>query len=252
VSLPDIASRDEWLVPRRALLEREKALTRARDQLNADRRRMPMVRVEKSYSFDGPDGVVSLVDLFDGKRQLIVQHFMFDPSWDDGCSSCTADCDEIAAGRLEHLRTRDTNYVVVGRAPYPKIADYKARRGWTFSFFSSFGSDFNYDFHATIDETVAPLELHFKNREEIASDPANHKLAWILTEAQPFEIPGYSFFLRDGGVVFFTNYVTARGTEGTGDSYGLLDLTALGRQEEWEEPKGRSDNVREANPDFSS
>jgi predicted dithiol-disulfide oxidoreductase (DUF899 family) len=251
VSLPDIASRHEWLMARKALLEREKALTRARDQLNADRRRMPMVLVEKDYSFTGPSGSTSLLELFDGARQLVVQHFMFDPSWDDGCSSCTADCDELSPGKLAHLRTRDTNFVVVGRAPYPKIADYKARRGWTFPFFSSFGSDFNYDFHATIDETVAPLELHLKNREEIAA-PEHHKLAWILTEPQPLEIPGYSFFLRDGDAAYFTNYVTARGTESTGDSYGILDQTALGRQEEWEEPKGRSDNVREANPDFSS
>jgi predicted dithiol-disulfide oxidoreductase (DUF899 family) len=250
MSLPDIASRNEWLRARKALLEREKAMTRAKDELNADRRRMPMVRIEKDYEFTGPDGTVSLLDLFDGKRQLVLQHFMFDPSWDDGCSSCTADCDEISAGRLAHLRARDTNFVVVARAPYSKMADYKARRGWNFPYFSSFGSNFNYDFHATIDETFAPLELHLKGREEIAR-PEHHKLHWILTEQQPCEIPGYSFFLRDGDDIYFTNYVTARGTESMGDSYAILDHTALGRQEEWEEPKGRAENPRGANPDFS-
>jgi predicted dithiol-disulfide oxidoreductase (DUF899 family) len=251
MSLPDITSRDQWLEARKALLEREKAMTHARDVLNADRRRLPMVRIEKNYEFTGPDGALSLLALFDGQHQLVLQHFMFDPSWDDGCSSCTADCDEISAGQLTHLRARDTNFVVIARAPYPKMADYKARRGWAFPYFSSFGSDFNYDFHATIDETVAPLELHLKDRAEIAR-PENHKLHWVLTESQPFEMPGYSFFLRDGDQIFLTNYVTARGTESLGDSYAILDHTALGRQEDWEEPKGRAENPGGANPDFAT
>jgi predicted dithiol-disulfide oxidoreductase (DUF899 family) len=163
MSLPDIVSREEWLVARRAILAREKELTRQKDALNADRRRMPMVRVEKDYRFEGPDGPLMLRDLFDGNRQLVIQHFMFDPSWGEGCSSCTADCDETSDGKLAHLRARDTAFAVVARAPYKKIATYKAARGWSFPFVSSFGSEFNYDFHATIDESVAPMEINFRS-----------------------------------------------------------------------------------------
>jgi predicted dithiol-disulfide oxidoreductase (DUF899 family) len=250
MSLPDIASREEWLVARKTLLEREKAFTRQKDALNADRRRLPMVAVEKDYEFEGPEGEVRLLDLFDGRRQLIIQHFMFDPSWEDGCSSCTAGCDEISEGLLIHLANRETSFAAVGRAPYGKIAAYKQKRGWTFPFVSSFGSDFNYDFHATIDETRAPLEINFRTREDIAT-PEGAKLQWALDQAQPFEIPGVSFFLRDGDAIFYTNSTFARGTESCTDSYGLLDQTALGRQEDWEEPKGRADGPHGAQPDFS-
>src|SRR5580704_11481130 len=149
MSLPEIASREEWLAARKALLVREKELTRQKDLLNADRRRLPMVAIEKDYEFEGPEGTVRLVDLFVDGRQLVVQHFMFDPSWDEGCSSCTAGCDEISDGLLEHLRSRSTAFAVVARAPYPKIAAYKTQRGWTFPFVSSFGSDLNVDFHVT-------------------------------------------------------------------------------------------------------
>jgi predicted dithiol-disulfide oxidoreductase (DUF899 family) len=250
MSLPDIASREEWLVARKALLGREKELTRQKDVLNADRRRMPMVAVEKEYEFEGPEGNVRLLDLFDGRRQLIIQHFMFDPSWDDGCPSCTAGCDEISNGLLTHLASRETSFAAVGRAPYAKIAVYQEKRGWTFPFVSSFGSDFNYDFHATIDESRAPLEINLRTREDIAA-PEGAKLRWVLDEEQPFEMPGVSFFLRDRDAVFFTNSTFARGTESCSDSYGLLDQTALGRQEDWEEPKGRADDPHGPNPDFS-
>jgi predicted dithiol-disulfide oxidoreductase (DUF899 family) len=137
MSLPDVASREEWLLARKAILAREKELTRQKDALNADRRRMPMVAIEKDYEFEGPEGTVHLLDLFAGKRQLVLQHFMFDPSWDDGCSSCTAGCDEISDGLLEHLGNREAAFTVVGRAPYAKIAAYKKKRGWTFPFVSS-------------------------------------------------------------------------------------------------------------------
>jgi predicted dithiol-disulfide oxidoreductase (DUF899 family) len=250
MSLPDIASRGEWLAARKALLAREKELTHKKDALNADRRRMPMVAVEKDYEFEGPQGNLSLLDLFEGRRQLIVQHFMFDPSWEDGCSSCTATCDEISEGMLSHLANRETSFAVIGRAPFAKIAAYKAKRGWTFPFVSSFGSDFNYDFHVTIDESKTPLELNFQTREDIAS-PEGIKLRPVLDEEQPFEVPGNSFFLRDGDAVFYTNSTFARGTESCSDSYGLLDQTALGRQEDWEEPKGRADDPHGPNPDFS-
>jgi predicted dithiol-disulfide oxidoreductase (DUF899 family) len=251
MSLPDIVSREEWLNARKAILAREKELTRLKDALNADRRRMPMVAVEKDYHFEGPDGPVTLLDLFQGNRQLVIQHFMFDPSWEDGCPSCTAGSDEISEGLLAHLRARDTVFTAVARAPYDKVAAYRSTRGWTFPFVSSFGSDFNYDFHATIDESKAPMEINFRSRQDLAA-PEAQDLHWILEQEQPFENPGLSFFLWDGETVFHTNSTFARGTESCSDSYGLLDQTALGRQEEWEEPKGRAEAPRDAVPDFAS
>jgi predicted dithiol-disulfide oxidoreductase (DUF899 family) len=251
MSLPDVVTREEWLVARKALLAREKEFTRQKDILNTDRRRLPMVEVEKNYTFEGPLGAVTLADLFDGQRQLVVYHFVFDPSWDDGCSSCTAGCDELSAGLLAHLGARATAYAVVARAPYDKIAAYKEKRGWTFPFFSSFGSDFNYDFHATIDESKAPLEINYRTRKELEA-PEAAKLHWILEQDQPFENPGFSFFLRDGAAIFHTNSTFARGTEACSDSYGILDHTALGRQEDWEEPKGRADDPHSATPDFGT
>jgi predicted dithiol-disulfide oxidoreductase (DUF899 family) len=250
MNLPDVVSREEWLVARKELLAREKEFTRHKDALNADRRRLPMVVVTKDYQFEGPEGTVRLRDLFAGKRQLVVQHFMFDPSWDDGCSSCTAGCDEISDGLLAHLGNRETSFAAVARAPYAKVVAYATKRGWTFPFVSSFGSDFNYDFHATIDESRLPLEINFRDKSEIAA-PEGAKLQWSLEAEQPFEVPGLSFFLRDGETIFHTNSTFARGTESCSDSYGLLDQTALGRQEEWEEPKGRADDPHGANPDFS-
>jgi predicted dithiol-disulfide oxidoreductase (DUF899 family) len=250
MSLPEIATREQWLHARLELLEREKAMTRARDTLNADRRRLPMVRIEKDYAFEGPDGSAGLADLFEGRRQLFVQHFMFDPSWTDGCASCSADADELAAGLLAHLHVRDTTFAAVSRAPLAKLEDYKARKGWEFPWYSSYGSDFNHDFHATIDESVAPLEINYRSRAELES--VGERMAWIATAEQPFEMPGLSCFLRDGDDVFHTYSVSARGTEAIGGAYAFLDMTALGRQEEWEEPKGRAANARGAMPDFAS
>ncbi|HEY2796038.1 MAG TPA: DUF899 domain-containing protein [Micromonosporaceae bacterium] len=247
MNLPDVVTRDEWLVARKELLTREKAATRAKDALNADRRRLPMVRIDKPYAFDSETGPVGLLDLFDGRRQLIVQHFMFDPSWDEGCSSCTAAVDEIADGLLRHLRARETNYVIVSRAPLAKLLAYRDKKGWTVPWVSSNGSDFNYDFHVTLDASVAPVEFNFRDPDELRAAGQE----WILaTEDQPWEQPGYSAFLRDGDEIFHTYSTFGRGTEALGDGYGFLDVTALGRQEEWEEPKGRADLVRGANPDF--
>jgi predicted dithiol-disulfide oxidoreductase (DUF899 family) len=244
--LPQIASRDEWLRARKALLAKEKDLTRRRDALNAERRRLPMVEITKDYVFHGPDGEASLLDLFEGRLQLIVGHFMFDPSWDDGCSSCSAGCDEMSDGLLAHLHVRDTTLAFVSRAPLAKIEDYKARKGWTFPWYSSYGSDFNYDFHVTLDESVAPLEYNFRTRAEHLAAGAPDFFA-----TQPVEMPGTSFFLREGDSVFHTNSTYARGAEMTGGSYYFLDLTALGRQEDWEEPKGRAAAARKAQPNFA-
>jgi len=246
MSLPRVVSRDEWLVQRKALLAEEKAMTRARDVLSTKRRQLPMVRIEKDYVFDGPDGKVALVDLFDGRRQLIVQHFMFDPAWEEGCPSCTAAADEISDGLIGHLRSRDTNFAVVSRAPLDKIERYRTAKGWTFPWFSSFGSDFNYDFHVTIDRSVAPVMWNYRTMDELEEVD----MGWLGEGSS--EQPGYSMFLRDRDTIFHTYSVYARGTEMLGGSYYFLDLTALGRQEEWEEPKGRATTPRAARPDFST
>jgi len=246
MTLPTIVSRDEWLPARRELLAREKAFTHARDELNAERRRLPMVEIDKEYVFDGPDGKASLVDLFEGRRQLIVQHFMFHPDWEDGCPSCTAGADEMSDGLRRHLAARQTSLVYVSRAPIEKIERYKAKRGWTFPWYSSFHSDFNYDFHVTLDESVTPVEYNYRTNAEYQA-MGDHEFA---TEGQPVERPGSSYFLRDGDRVFHTYSTFARGTEQTGGSYYFLDLTALGRQEDWEEPKGRADLPRGAVPVF--
>jgi predicted dithiol-disulfide oxidoreductase (DUF899 family) len=244
MSLPPVVSRDEWLAARRALLAEEKAMTRARDALSTRRRELPMVRVEKDYVFEGTSGNVHLEDLFEGRSQLIVQHFMFDPAWDEGCPSCTAAADEMSDGLRRHLKSRDTTFVVVSRAPLEKIGRYRDSKGWTFPWYSSFGSDFNYDFNVTIDASVAPVMWNYRTIEELAEVG----MGWLGEGSS--EQPGYSVFLRDGDATFHTYSVYARGTEMLGGSYYFLDLTALGRQEEWEEPKGRAAKARASVPDF--
>ena len=155
---PPIVSRDQWLTERKKLLADEKELTEHYDRINADRRRLPMVKLEKDYVFDGPNGKLSLKDLFEGRRQLIVYHFMFDPTWDKGCSGCTGMID--ALGDLSLLEKCDTTFVVVSRAPLAMLDAYKAEKGWGIKWFSSFGTDFNYDFHVTLDANVGPVEYN--------------------------------------------------------------------------------------------
>ncbi len=246
MTLPTIASRDEWLAARTALLAEEKELTRQRDALNVKRRELPMVEIDKDYAFEGPDGTVGLPDLFDGRRQLIVYHFMYDPEWDEGCSSCSAGTDELSPGFFEHLHIRDTSYAMVSRAPLAKLEAWKAKKGWDVPWYSSFGSDFNYDFGVTLDESVAPIVYNFLTRAEWEARGED----WF--DEQPMEMPGRSCFLQVDGRVFHTYSQYARGLEMTGGSYYFLDLTALGRQEDWEEPRGRADSARAAQPDFSS
>ena len=234
MSLPRIAGREEWLAARRELLDEEKELTRRRDAVSTRRRELPMVEVDKDYVFTGPDGPARLIDLFDGRRQLIVGHFMFDPEWDEGCPSCSAGADEVATGLLEHLHVRDTTLAYVSLAPIEKIQRYKAQRGWTFPWYSSYGTDFNRDFGVTVDPQDGSATYNFRAAEDLA----------------PGEYPGTSCFLRIGDRVFHTYSSYARGAEWTGGSYAFLDLTALGRQEDWEKPEGRADSVRAARPDF--
>jgi predicted dithiol-disulfide oxidoreductase (DUF899 family) len=247
MTLPKIATRDEWLAARKDLLTAEKALTKQRDALNAARRELPMVEIEEDYVFDGPKGPTRLLDLFDGRAQLIIYHFMFDPSWDDGCSSCTAGTDELSPGFFEHLHTRDTSYAMVSRAPLAKLERWKELKGWDIPWYSSFGTDFNYDFGVTIDEAVAPPSYNFRTKAEEEAMGSD-----FYEAEQPFEMPGRSCFLTVDGRIFHTYSQYARGLESTGGSYYFLDLTALGRQEEWEEPKGRSDSARSAMPNFES
>jgi predicted dithiol-disulfide oxidoreductase (DUF899 family) len=246
MSLPKVTSRQEWLAARKELLREEKAMTRARDALNTKRRELPMVKIDKSYEFEGPAGKASLLDLFDGRRQLVIQHFMWLWDEDTGCPSCTAASDEISAGLLEHLHARDTSLVVVSRGPIDKVERYKASRGWTFPFFSSYGSDFNYDFNVTIDSSVTPVMWNFRTMPELEEAG----MGWLGEGS--WEQPGYSMFLRDGDEIFHSYSVYARGTEMLGGSYYFLDLTALGRQEDWEEPKGRAADARAGVPDFST
>ena len=248
MSLPDVVSREQWLAARKELLAKEKELTRRRDALNAQRRMLPMVEIEKPYVFEGPDGDATLLDLFEGRRQLIVVHFMFDPSWEDGCASCTAGADETSPGLLAHLHARQTTLAYVARAPLAKLERYKAKRGWTFPWYSSHGSDFNYDFHVTLDESVAPVEYNYRTPEEHRQAGT----AYYVEGDQPIEMPGQSNFLRDGDRIFHTYSTFGRGGEQTGGSYYFLDLTALGRQEDWEEPKGRAADAHGAVPDFAT
>jgi predicted dithiol-disulfide oxidoreductase (DUF899 family) len=233
-TLPDVVSRDEWLAARRELLEKEKRFTRERDALNAERRRLPMVEIDKPYVFHGPAGSeLSLADLFEGRSQLVVYHFMWLYDKDTACPSCSGFADQI--GHLSHLNARDTTFACVSNAPIERIEAFKARLGWTFPWYSSLGSDFNYDFHVTFDESRVPFEYNYRSKEEIEA------LGFPVSEwEQPFDLHGLSVFLRDGESVFHTYSTYARGTDGIGFTSALLDLTPLGRQEDWEEPKGRA------------
>lgn len=216
IAHPPIASREEWLTSRKELLAQEKALTKQQDRISAARRRLPMVKLDKEYTFDGPNGKVSLLDLFDGRRQLIVYHFMFDPEWENGCGGCTSYVN--ALGDLSGLSERDTSFVLISRAPLTKLEGYKTRMGWDRPWVSSFGSDFNYDFHVTLDEKVAPVEYNFESKPQ----------GWG-------EAHGLSVFLRIGDDIFHTYSTYARGVEHLTHSYALLDVTPYGRQEDWED-----------------
>jgi predicted dithiol-disulfide oxidoreductase (DUF899 family) len=228
-----VVSRDEWLLARKELLDKEKELTRARDALNAERRRLPTVEIEKDYRFEGPAGTGSLLDLFEGRRQLIAYHFMWLYDRDRACPSCSAFVDQI--GHLAHLNARETTFAAVSRAPFEKIAAFKARMGWEFPWYSSAGTDFNYDFHVTFDEAVVPIEYNYRSKAELeqAGVPIG---SW----KQPFDLHGLSVFLREGDRVLHTYSTYARGVDNLGFISNFLDLTPLGRQEEWEEPTGRA------------
>jgi predicted dithiol-disulfide oxidoreductase (DUF899 family) len=234
MSLPEIVSREKWIRARVALLEHEKALTRARDELVTERRRLPMVEVAKDYRFTAADGSSrTLLDLFEGRHQLIVDHYMFDPDWEDGCMSCAGRVDQY--GNIAHLHERDTTIAVVSRAPIEKIERWKHKMGWTFPWYSSHGSRFNFDYGVSFDDTGDdPITT--------TVPPAELKAKYGLAEL-PSELHGTSVFLRVEDRVLHTYSTYGRGTEQVGGTHYYLDMTALGRQEDWEEPKGRSESL---------
>jgi predicted dithiol-disulfide oxidoreductase (DUF899 family) len=222
---PPVVSHDQWLAERKKLLAHEKELTRQHDRVNAERRRLPMVRIEKDYVFDGPGGKRRLKDLFEDRRQLVIYHFMFDPSWENGCPGCTGYAN--ALGDLSMLRDRDTTFAMVSRAPLAKVEAYKAKKGWSVPWYSSFGSEFNYDFHVTNDEKVAPVEYNYLNKAELEANKVPNAISG--------EEHGLSVFFRIGDDVFHTYSTYARGTEGLTGSRALLDMTPYGRQQDFED-----------------
>jgi predicted dithiol-disulfide oxidoreductase (DUF899 family) len=239
IDYPRVASRAEWLEARKAFLVQEKELTRARDRLNADRRRLPMVEVDQPYVFEGPQGKQRFVELFEGRDQLIVYHFMWlwdgDQPKESGCRNCSAWADNIAHGHLTQLHACNTTLAFISRAPFAKISAFKQRMGWQVPWYSSHGNRFNYDYHVTLDESVTPVEYNYRTRAE----HERAGTAYYLDGKQPFDLHGMSCFLRKGDTVYHTYSSYGRGPEHVGGTYYFLDLTALGRQQDWEEPKGR-------------
>jgi predicted dithiol-disulfide oxidoreductase (DUF899 family) len=213
-----VVSQKDWIAARKALLVKEKEFTRLRDQLNRERRNLPWVKVEKEYIFDGPEGKETLAELFAGKSQLVVYHFMFGPDWKEGCSHCSFWADNFN-GIPVHLRARDTTMIAISRAPLEKLEAFKKRMGWSFKWMSSFATDFNYDYQAS----VRPEELKAG------------KVYYNYEEIKPFssECHAISAFYKDEhGDVFHTYSTYARGVDMLNTAYHYLDLTAKGRDEE--------------------
>jgi predicted dithiol-disulfide oxidoreductase (DUF899 family) len=212
MKLPPVVSQAEWDAALAGVRAKEKEATRARDALAAERRRLPRVRIDKEYVLDGPDGAATLLDLFEGRRQLIVYHFMFGPNQDAGCDGCSMFVDQV--GHLAHFHARDTSFALVSRAPIDKIEAYRSRMGWTIPWYSWFGGDFSVD---------------------LGRSPATPSVG----EYQDGEGFGLSVFFRVGDEIFRTYFTTSRGVEALGSVWTFLDLTPLGRQEEWEDsPEG--------------
>jgi predicted dithiol-disulfide oxidoreductase (DUF899 family) len=214
---PKIVSREEWLDARKVLLREEKEFTRLRDRLSAARRALPWVKVEKTYVFDTPDGRRTLADLFAGRSQLVIQHFMLGLGWKEGCVGCSFGADHID-GALVHLEHHDVSFAAVSRAPLAEIEAYKKRMGWRFTWVSSHGSDFNFDYGVSFRESDLAKGRVFYN--------------YTMTEAGIAELPGLSVFVKgDSGDIFHTYSSYARGTEELLTTYMLLDMTPKGRNE---------------------
>lgn len=237
-----VVSRDEWLAARRALLAKEKEFTKQREALTDARRNLPWVKVDKDYVFDGPDGRVSLADLFGNRSQLIVYHFMFGPDWPDGCKVCSMFADHFDP-MVTHLAQRDVALVAVSRAPLAKLQAYRQRMGWTFNWLSSFGTEFNWDYQASCRQEDLDAGRVFYNFEVGAVFPAT-------------EMPGISTFVkRESGDVFHTYSAYARGLETFLGIYYFLDIVPKGRDEEslrypmeWVRQKDRYDDASFVDP----
>jgi predicted dithiol-disulfide oxidoreductase (DUF899 family) len=207
-----VVSREEWGATLEQLRVKEKQATRARDALAAERRRLPRVRIEKAYAFQGPDGKATLLDLFEGRRQLLLYHFMFGPNAEAGCDGCSMVADQIV--HLAHLHARNTSFAMVSRAPIGKIEAYRKRMEWTLPWYSSFGTDFNHDLGVGPE---SPQEGTYQDGESF----------------------GLSVFFRDGEEIQRSYFTSGRGVETLGSVWTLLDLTPWGRQENWEDsPEG--------------
>ena len=213
-----VVSHEEWLAARKELLRKEKELTRLRDELSRQRRDLPWERVDKTYRFDGPDGQETLSQLFAGRSQLVVYHFMFDPAWEAGCKSCSFWADNFDR-IIIHLNHRDVTMIAVSRAPLAKLEAYRRRMGWTFKWVSSAGNDFNRDFHVS------------HTPEELASEQGFYN--YVQQKPYASEAPGISVFLRDpDGALFHTYSCYARGLDMLNGAYHYLDLVPKGRDED--------------------
>lgn len=213
-----VVSREDWLVQRRALLDREKALTRQRDEIARERRALPWVRIDKAYAFDTPAGRRTLGELFEGRRQLMVQHFMLGPGWEQGCKSCSFMADHLVGAQV-HLEQRDLTVTLVSRAPLAEIERFRERMGWNFRWASSYGSDFNTDFAVSFPpESRVGGEVYYN---------------YHMTAFPKDEAPGISFFYKDdAGEVFHTYSTFGRGVEAMMMTYDMLDMAPRGRAEE--------------------
>lgn len=215
----EIVSREEWLNARKALLALEKEETKLRDKVRAERLTLPWVKVDKTYAFETPQGRKTLADLFDGRSQLIVYHFMYGPAWETGCPGCSFMADHID-GMLPHLNNHDVTMIAVSRAPLEKLAAYKKRMGWKFPWLSSFGSDFNFDYHVSF------------TREELASGKVMYNYRETPSQDAHDELPGLSAFFRDeDGTVYHTYSDYARGGEEALGTLMILDRAPKGRNE---------------------
>lgn len=228
IALPKTVSQEEWLAARKELLKEEKELTRARDRINAKRRRMPMVKVEKEYEFNGPNGKMSLFDLFEGRRQLLVHHFMWFEEPDAFCHGCSLEADQnYNAPFFAQIVENDVTIAAVSRVPLERIEEEKVKKGWDFPFYSSRGTDFNYDFQATLDPN-RNTTYNYQNDESLD-----------LFGGYEGDLPARSIFLRDENAVYHTYSAYTRGLGLLATHYNYLDLTPYGRQEDWEDsPEG--------------
>jgi predicted dithiol-disulfide oxidoreductase (DUF899 family) len=221
--MTNIASREEWLAARLELLAKEKELSRAQAALAAERQKLPMVPISKDYVFTGPGGQLSLADLFEGRRQLIIYHFMWLRDIDQGCPSCSFAVDNMPDP--VHLNNgADTTLALVSRAPLERIEQFRNRMGWTLPWYSSDGSDFNYDFHVSSDEAVAPVEYNYKDKQTLEREG----LAFYVPDDG--DQHGVSVFVHDGDRVFHTYSTYGVGADLMLSTYRFLDLTPLGRQ----------------------